>query len=392
MAQTRYVGCLENVVVPPRDFFAHALDLVSRAGMHTRLGLTPSRTARLWRWNGDHAPAIHDLPTDVADRGTAAVLEYIRRLPIARRPVDVYLSERHIAFDIDHGLGDARLYIDCVTALFEIQQGTAPDWLRNRDTANPLARAVINTFGSSPRRLKKTWVEARELPNSFVGESAEPSPASWSASHAVEVVRIDAELEREVELWRAANAPAASRALIWLVITHTALARAGLPVPDSVRLIVDCRRYLRSDDRVNANFISGLAVLAPADQTLGAIGAAVREDLDAALPLLALTATSVRNLLIGARPKPTTAGAPTQLVYSDIGRVHPFEKLPWQADRPRTINASLEPGGPSDISIFSGIIGRERSITFSYHDNVHDRGLMRAAAESLSADAVSLLR
>ena len=51
------------------------------------------------------------------------MFDYIRGLAVQRGPIDVYLSDRHIAFDIDHGLGDARLCVDCVTTLFGLING-----------------------------------------------------------------------------------------------------------------------------------------------------------------------------------------------------------------------------------------------------------------------------
>jgi hypothetical protein len=198
-----------------------------------------------------------------------------------------------------------------------------------------------------------------------------------------------------VDSWRATDGAGVSRAVTWLVIVRTALAQAGLPVTDALRLVVDCRRYLRPDDRVNANFISGLSVQAGPEASVGTIDAAVKARLDAALPLLAVTSTSARNLaapLSATRAQRAPADTPVELAYSDVGRLSPFEKLPWLPDRPRSINAALQPWAPADISVFSGTIGRERSITVSYHDDVHDRRLLQEAAEVIRADPIRLLR
>ncbi|MCV7178475.1 hypothetical protein [Mycolicibacterium sphagni] len=395
MAGTRYVGCLENVIVPQRDYVTQALTTITRFGPHTRLGLTPSPTARLWDWEPQQVPTIRDLPADVADNGTAAVLEYIRRLPVPRSPVDVYLSDRHIAFDIDHGLSDARLYIDCITALFDIEHGTSSAWLRERDTQFPLGHALTHTFGGCPRRLRQAWHEVKQRPSATARPSSSMPAGTSNASCSVEVVHVDDAAEWEVERWRAAHAPDASRTVIWLSITRAALAHAGLPLSDTVRLVVDCRRFLRPGDRVNANFISGLNVLAPVERPANAIGAAVKADLEAALPLLALTATSARYLAFPARTSRDRIwqpDMPVQVVYSDVGRLTPFESLPWIPGQPRSINASLEPGAPWDISVFSGTIGHERSVTLSYHDTVHDRHILQEAAEAIRTDPIRLLR
>jgi hypothetical protein len=394
MAGTRYVGCLENVVVPPRDQVAAALDTITRSGPHTRLGLTPDSRAWLWSWTAESAPTIRDVPAEIADRGTAAVLEYIRNLAVPRGPVDVYLSNRHIAFDIDHGLGDARLYIDCITTLFGLIQGIDSSWLRDRDTSIPIAHALTHTFASRSR-LRSAWSEASQRPTAARHRSSSRAAATEVPSAAVEVIHIDAATEREVDRWRSADAPSVSRAVTWLVIIRAALAQAGLPMTDAVRLVVDCRRYLRPQQRVNANFISGLSVRAALGAPVGAIDAAVKARLDAALPLLALTSTSARNLaapLSATRAHQTPPHAPVELAYSDVGRLAPFENLPWLPGRPRSINAALQPWAPADISVFSGTIGHERSVTLCYHDGVHDRLLLQEAAEAIRTDPIRLLR
>lgn len=393
MAGTRYVGCLENVIVPPRERVADVLDTITRSGPHTRLGLTPDSRAWLWNWKADSAPTIRELPAEVADRGTTAVLEYIRTLAVPRGPVDVYLSDRHIAFDIDHGLGDARLYVDCVTTLFDLIEGNSSNWFRDPDTSIPVVRALTHTL-ANPTRLRSAWTAARQRPAPHRHRSSSHAPATELPSAAVEVIHIDAATEREVDTWRTADAPGVSRAVTWLVIIRSALAEAGLPLTDALRLVVDCRRYLPPGDRVNANFISGLSVRAALDAPVGAIDAAVKARLDAALPLLALASTSARNVAAprrATRAPQAPAHTPVELAYSDVGRLSPFENLPWVPNRPRSINAALQPWAPTDISVFSGTIGHERSVTLCYHDDVHDRRLLQQAAEAIRTDPIRLL-
>ncbi len=394
MAGTRYVGCLENVVVPPREQVAAALDTITRSGPHTRLGLIPDSRAWRWSWNAESAPTIREVPAEVADRGTTAVLDHIRALAVPRGPVDVYLSDRHIAFDIDHGLGDARLYIDCITTLFDLIDGNESKWLKDPDTSIPVLHALTNTF-ASPGRLRSAVSEARHRPIPGRLRSSPHAPATDLPSAAVEVIHIDASTEREVDRWRAADAAGVSRAVTWLAVIRTALAQAGLPLTDTLRLVVDCRRYLRPHERVNANFISGLSVQAAPEAPIGAIDAAVKARLDAALPLLALTSTSARNLaapLSATRAHQAPPQTRVELAYSDVGRLSPFENLPWIPGRPRSINAALQPWAPADISVFSGMIGHERSVTLSYHDDVHDRRLLQEAAEAIRTDPIRLLR
>lgn len=391
MAGTRYVGCLEGVVVPPRELVARALDTITRSGPHTRLGVHPDPRALRWTWSADSSPTVYELPADVAARGSRGVLEYINQRTAPRGPVDVYLSDRHMAFDVDHGLGDAHLYVDCIATVFDVIQGNGSSWLTDLDTPNPVLRALFHTFVASPRRIRSAVTEARHRPSTH---GTSPATAAGSHSPAVEVIHVDQTIEREVDAWRAADSPSTSRAVTWLAIVHTALRNAGVPLSDTARLIVDGRRYLRPDDRVNGNFISGLRVHVPAGRDVRAIDADVRADLEAGLPLLALTAaaaSSVTAALRPARQKSVPSRATFQLGFSDLGRLVPFEKLPWSTERPPSLHAGLQPWDPSDISAFSSTVGRERAVTLSYHDTVHDPRLLREAAEAIRTDPIRLL-
>lgn len=390
MAGTRYVGCLEGVVVPPRELVAHALDTITRAGPHTRLGVRPDPRALRWTWDAGSAPPIHELPVDVAARGSHGVIDYINHRTTSRAPVEVYLSDRHMAFDVDHGLGDAHLYVDCIATIFDVVQGNSSTWLTGRDTPNPLPRALFQSFVTTPRRMRDAITEVRQRPTL----KSTPATAAGSHSPAVEVIHVDQTVEREVDAWRAADSPSTSRAVTWLVIVHTALTQAGVPLSDTARLIVDGRRYLRPDARVNANFISGLPVHAPAGRNVRAIDADVRADLEAGLPLLALASASalgIASLVRPARQNSVPSNATFQLGFSDLGRLVPFEKLPWSTDRPPSLHAGLQPWDPSDISAFSSTVGRERAVTLSYHRTVHDPHLLREAAEAIRTDPIRLL-
>ncbi|KAA0104647.1 hypothetical protein CIW47_20930 [Mycolicibacterium sp. P1-5] len=391
MAGTRYVGCLEGVVVPPLELVAQALDTITRTGPHTRLGVHPDPRTLRWTWDAESAPTIHELPADVADRGSRGVLDYINQRTGPRGPVEVYLSDRHMAFDVDHGLGDAHLYVDCIATIFDVIAGNSSSWLSDPDTSNPLLRALFHTFVASPRRIRSAVTEARQRPTT---RSASTTTAPASHSPAVEVVHVDQTVEREVDAWRAADSPSTSRAVTWLVIVHTALTQAGVPLSDTARLIVDDRRYLRPDERVNANFISGLRVHAPPGRNARAIDADVRADLEAGLPLLALASASALSagaLLRRTRQNSVPSNATFQLGFSDLGRLVPFEKLPWSTDRPPSLHAGLQPWDPSDISAFSSTVGRERAVTLSYHRTVHDPHLLREAAEAIRTDPIRLL-
>lgn len=396
LAGARYVGCLENVAVPSAALIEAGLTSAAQSGSYTRVGLLPSSGTRRWVIESPLSPAIRALPQDVADTGSAAVVQHIRRHSAVRQPFEVYVSHRHIAVDVDHGLGDARLFVDFVDALFSMRAGRHPRWIAAPDTRFALNRALVRTFATNPSRLASASRRALRSRTDAAHAEVQTEAASWSPSVAVEDLHLDAEHGRAVDRWREANAPRAGRAATWLMIVRRALAAAGINVADTLRLVIDCRRYLRRGHSVNGNFIFGLKVLAPVGGAVTDVGREIKQQVDSGFPLLAMGLVSARSLV---RPAPRSLdaphlwrpGSPADMVYSDVGPLRPFDDAPWQPGEPRIVSALLDPASPSHVSVFTGVIGGERTISFTFHDNVHDRSSVRHAADAIRSDPIGLL-
>jgi hypothetical protein len=396
LAGARYVGCLENVSVPSAELIEAGLRAAARSGPYTRVGLMPNSSATRWSFESDVAPAIRALPRDVADTGSAEVVQYIRRQSAARQPFEVHVSDRHIAVDIDHGLGDARLFVDFVHALFTIRDGRNPRWIAEPDTRFALGRALARTFAAHPARMVSASRTALRSRADTAHAEVETEATPWSPSVAVEDLHLGAEHGRAVDRWREANAPKAGRAATWLMIVRRALAAAGVDIADPVRLVIDCRRYLPRGRRVNDNFIFGLKVFAPAGKALTDVGREIKEQVDSGFPLLAMSLVSARALVRPAPESPEAPcvwrpGSPVDMVYSDVGPLTPFDDAPWQPDEPKIVSALLDPASPSHVSVFTGVIGGERTISFTFHDNVYDRNSIRRAADAIRSDPIGLL-
>lgn len=396
LAGARYVGCLENVAVPSAALIEGALKSAAQAGQYTRVGLLPSSGTRLWTFESQLSPTIRAVPQDVADTGSAAVLQYIRRHSALRQPFQVYVSDRHIAVDVDHGLGDARLFVDFVDALFSMRAGRHPRWIAERDTRFALSRALVRTFAAHPSRVASASRRVLESRTDAAPAEMETKATSWSASVAVEDLHLGAEHGRAVDRWRETNAPKAGRAATWLMIVRRALAAAGIDLADSVRLVTDCRRYLPRGHRVNANFIFGLKVLAPVGRAVADVAHEIKEQVDSGFPVLAMGLVSARSL-VWPRPRSLGApdvwrpGAPADMVYSDVGPLTPLDDAPWQLGEPKVVTALLDPASPSHVSVFTGVIGGERTISFTFHDNVYDQSSIRRATDAIRSDPIRLL-
>ncbi|GAA2778669.1 hypothetical protein [Mycolicibacterium pallens] len=118
------------------------------------------RRASWWTGSADSSPTVYELPADVAARGSRGVLEYINQRTAPRGPVDVYLSDRHMAFESITGSAtptSIRLHRND----FDVIQRSGSSWLHDLDPPNPVLRALFHTFVASPRRIRSAVTKAR---------------------------------------------------------------------------------------------------------------------------------------------------------------------------------------------------------------------------------------
>jgi hypothetical protein len=381
----RYVALFTALDVPGTPALNHALATIAAAGPHTRVGLTPRPGRRTWRYDPDVAVPVHKLPDAVVNDGAAAVLEHIRRRPGFRSPLEVHVSQRVIALDINHGLGDGSLGVELVRALFAHSRGGTLPWVTDDDTRLALPRALIHTF-AHPARLRTLWRQAAGLrsthtsgPNAASGDSV-----PWSPSSAVVIARVDADAEAAVNEWRRENVEKSGSAAVWLYIVRQAFRAAGLRIADRVTVAFDCRRYVPKHRAVNGNFIFGIDIPLAVDEGLPAVIARLHELTAAAVPLAAVGAVSARALLPPVRRPVITSsyfgGAPADLMYTDMGNLTMLKDLPWQENGQRLATALIDPAGPNSVTILNTKLGGARSVAMSFHDNVVDRRVIERVA------------
>ena len=95
----------------------------------------------MWSYDPGVLPPVIELSDRVAAADSAAVLQYIRSRPGHRHPLEIFVSPRHIAFDVDHGLGDGRFALELLSALFAYSRGGSTPWVADNDTVLALPRA-----------------------------------------------------------------------------------------------------------------------------------------------------------------------------------------------------------------------------------------------------------
>lgn len=399
----RFILLAADLDVPAPSVVRDALNTILTAGPHTRIGLQPTGS-RLWIYRPSMSVPVHELPIDVAHAGIDTVLQYIRRRPGTRHSLEVHVSDRHIAVDIDHGLGDGGLATGLIATILALARGDASKWLNETDIRLPLLKATLRTFGTKPSLLRDvvavfgTLKEDGQRPSGGALPPVADLPGlNWSPSFSVESVTIGADRQSEVDSWRKANIPSCGTSFTWLFIARRALRAAGFRIADDVMVAFNCRRYLPDGERVIDNFAAGLEIAVTDESSMDAMGARVRRITSSALPLAALGMVST---VAQFRPRGTRDKCPEQrwagesavrLMYSDLGRIVAFDDAPWRSDDDPSFSGLLDPATPESITLFSSVVHGVRTVSASFHDNVVDRNKVADAMRRIREEPLRLL-
>ena len=297
----------EDLEVPPASVLTDALSTIAAAGAH-QSGTDP----RAWKTPVELLPCpalpVHELPYEVANDNSAAVLEFIRHRPGVPRPLEVSISHRHIILDADHGLGDAGSSTSSARCS-RILDAAFP-WVMRRDSRLALPRALVHTFAAHPSRARTALQRATALGSSdaddSVATSAESAP--WSLSFAVAVAHVNADIESEVESWRRANADNSGRSNLGV---HRAAGVVGGgrsdDRPGHGRLRLSPLPTPRTN--VQRQFRGWPGVSLAVNATLPEVNTRLKEITVSAVPLLGMEG-SARTLLRAGRKPSTTPDKP----------------------------------------------------------------------------------
>ncbi|MCZ8379273.1 hypothetical protein O6P37_10395 [Mycobacterium sp. CPCC 205372] len=397
IASNRYIVLLGDIDAPTPNEMREALAALATAGPHTRVALTPIHSERFWRYQPCAPVPVHEVPATVAESGIAAVLHHVRHRPGPRRPLEVTVTDRHIAVESDHGLGDVALMHYLFAAILALVDGRTTPFVTRRDTSLALPRALLHTFVRHPSQLRRTVRYAKSI-QTEPGGAEDPGGAerAWTPSIAVSLACPDVAAVAAVDGWRRAQTTPIGAGSAWLFIAQRALLEAGLPLRDRSMVAFNCRRYLPSGRTVYSNFGVGLEVPLPVDGSVAELAGHVRTMTESAVPLAALGALSARLLASSGSPESAPADEmitdlPARLMYSDLGRMSDLDGAPWRTDGTRAFAGNVQPDSPHDVSIFTASVSAHRNVSFSYHDNVFDRSILDRAAQLITADPLRFL-
>jgi hypothetical protein len=397
IANARYMGVVGPVEPWDEDDLRRAVRRLAARGTQTRIALHP--TASSHRWNVD--PLFDDgvvTPSEeLGPGGFASALEELRRAEGDRPPFRMTQIGRYIAGDVDHGLGDGKLYIDVIHALHEDAES---GWARVPETRWAIPKAIIGTFVKHPSRLRDALRARAALKSLGDGDApvASTDTTHWAPSVSLEVALASKSSEATLTAWRKEHAPKASGATLSAFLVRKALTVAGLTVDPNVMIAVNCRRYLKPDQTVNGNFITGLSVPMPLSRDIEDIAAVLSQVYKSGYPLIwmTLSAALARLHRSGTPVVPTEAsvGPVMKLMYSDLGRPPKFSQADWivgdEGAEPM-FTGLLDPAGPEAVTVMSGSVRGERTYSVSFHDNVFSRYAIKQALRLVTEDPMSLL-
>ncbi len=403
MVEMRYIG----VAGPARhldiDDVRRTLSRLVEAGTHTRIGLQPK--AGTVRWE---ASRILDPGTvrEVDAAGTPAELEaaimQARRREGQRLPLEVTICGDYLFVDVAHGLSDGKLCVDLVEALHLNAVEGPSTWSTTPESRHVLPRALFRWYALHPGKLREslTAVKAlRELKS--LSAAAEPeSPVRhddvvpWQPSHAVAIAQSSAATEAAVSAWRKANAPSAGAATVALWLVRRAFDEVGLESVPGVTVAVNCRRYLPENTVLNGNFAIGLNVAVSGQRSIEPQARTLNAVYSSGLPLALMGVVSAQ-LRLGKSLTPTAPDTVARhpkvvMMYSDLGRP-PWARVPWSKNEGLQFAGLLDPAGPDAVTVMCGLVGRERTYSVSFHDNVFDRARIEKALALVVSDPLALL-
>ncbi|CCQ13666.1 putative uncharacterized protein [Rhodococcus sp. AW25M09] len=402
MINSRYIGVAGPARRVNGDAVRATLQSLVDSGTHTRIGLVPQPGTVSW---GIAQSIGDDAVREVGPAATSAQLEAaiadVRRRAGERLPLEVTICGEYLFIDTAHGLSDGKLFVDLVEALHLDDSDGASVWSLEPESRHVIPRALLRWFALHPLRLRDAWraVKAMQALNqqSLEGigrpESSETVP--WSPSPAVVIRQSTAASEAAVSAWRKKNAPSAGAATVALWLVRCAMDRVGLESTPAVTIAINCRRYLDAKTTVNGNFAVGLNVAISGTRPIEPQARVLNAVYTSGLPLavLGIVSASVR---IKSAADPTAADRvlrepKVKLMYSDLGRPPSWDRVPWAEGEGGQFAGLLDPSAPDAITVMCGVVGKERTYSVSFHDNVFERAKIEEAMNLIVTDPILLL-
>lgn len=402
MSSSVILGPLE---LPDLDALRSAFVLLAGLGPRTRIGYSISEDRAHWQFDPASLPALAaeavlEIPAPQVDDSTpeSDVLAVANRLmeqaqhlrgPAAIR---VVRAGNFLIYDQNHAIGDARPLLDSLSALIRVASGASiPDWTRQEVADNPIRLALANTFGPGKQRLGPLLRGrlARSESTPVIGPAVD-SPLREPDLGAYFTV-MSAASWQQVKQWRREREIDVSMASIFLILARRALLAVGVPVAAETTVLYDCRRHLPAGAQVRGNFVVGFVQRLPDDPAPA--GRLIAQTASSGRALLTLaSATLKRQMIRGPLAGPVNpVRAESTLAYVFGPRHSGLERLPWVRPDLRGAAARSTTSDLAGLTLTVMLLGGRPSVSWSFHRNVIDEQLLKAATHLMETDPISLL-
>lgn len=392
--------------VPDIDALRDAFCRLGELGENTRLGYSISEDRAHWGFDPSGLPqlaqeAVVEMDAPLVQAGTpeSEVMELANRLMIQAQQVPgpeatlIIRAGSFLIYRQNHALGDAQPILNSVSALIQVAAGgEIPGWARQAGTKNPIRVALANTFGPGKQPLLPLVRERLAKPaESSVAAAAVISEPLRSPDLAVCFTIFGRDSWQRLKQWRRDNAEDSSMASIYLVLARRALRAVGVPVSDDTTVLYDCRRHLPAGVQARGNLVVGFCQHLP-DDPVGA-GRAIAATATSGRVLLTLAAAVVkRHTNTGPEAGPVNSvKSRSELAYVFAPRHRGIEMLPWLRPDLRGLGVLSTTSDLAGITITLVFVGGRLSASWSFHRNVVDEEVIRAASRLMDADPISLL-
>lgn len=294
-----------------------------------------------------------------------------------------------------HVIGDGAVANAWFTALLSPADPDSLSGLRSVARRWPLVRAVVRHFVRRPDRALRALRTSMPL-----APETDPTanPVTVGVPELVTGVLGPAELSR-LRDWRDLHAPGTSMAAVTMAATTRALAEHGLVGHAGVFVMMDCRRYLtstktagqRAASLATGNFATGPYLLPDEVTDPRSLGATLSAAASDGVPLLLLTALTVRNAARRGRVAPLTSRASVparpRLTLSHQGRLG-LDQLPWSGETQQYVIAG-EPAGPEGVTVCFSTTASGMHLSVTAHPSILDTTVLATAVRALCTDPLA---
>jgi len=373
-------------------------------GASTRAGYTFDAGRRSWLFDPGRLTELSEqvvtavesphLPPQASEEEVIAALENLISAGTASSPSPLLLERAGSALiqRQNHAFGDAQALLRLPAAVLQVAStGQLPKWVEESLAVHPAWSALRNVLTDGRRPMGNL---IRDRASKVIRSHRDPGDGvltPWTPQLKV-VFRVFSRASwDQVQQWRRAHAPKASMASVYLVLLRLALREAGIPLADDTVVLYDCRRYLRAGEHVRGNFIT-VRSHQFSDDVVEA-GATIAQTAESAQPLGTLiVAAAKRRIVPLKRTHATVSTRPlTVPAFVFAPRNGSVEASPWQRRDLHCVASANTPSSPADVTASMILVGGRLSISFSYHANVLDEALIRAAAHLMEHEAATLL-